>query len=122
MGWIKVIKVHKLSFQERYYGQKSEFVWTLIKPAKSGRNFTYNKILYFYNIDSNKYILSLEYQIHAIQKLKIIYTSRTTTFMKDSKSDKIILKAKIQTQSKGRDWSNEKTNGDEHLTTVKSLT
>ena len=42
--------------------------------------------------------------------------------MKDSKSDKIVLKAKIQTQSEGRDWSNEKTNGDEHLTTVKSLT
>jgi hypothetical protein len=49
-------------------------------------------------------------------------TSMTTTFMKDSKSDKIVLKAKIQTQSKGKDWSNEKTNGDEHLTTVKSLT
>jgi hypothetical protein len=69
----------------------------LIRPVKSGQNPTYSRILRFHTTDSNKHILSLKYQNHAIQKSKIIYTSRNTIFMKDVKSDKIFLKATIHT-------------------------
>jgi hypothetical protein len=49
--------------------------------------------------------MSFKYQNQAIEKPKFIYTSRDTTFIMDSKSDKIVLKAKIQTQSEERDES-----------------
>ena len=47
---------------------------------------------------SNVNILSFLYQNQATQKLKFIYTCRTTTFMKDSRWDKIILQNRIGPQ------------------------
>jgi hypothetical protein len=40
-----------------------------------------------------------------IQKFKIIYTYMATTVIKDFRSDKIVLKAKFQTQSEEIGWS-----------------
>ena len=53
----------------------------VIRPAKSSRNPPYSRILCFHNIDLNMNILSLGYQNHVIQELKIIYTSMYITFM-----------------------------------------
>jgi hypothetical protein len=83
------------AFQDDIMNRNPNSFGSLIKPAKSSWNSTCNRIFYFHTIDSNEHILSFRYQNHAIQKPKIIYTSRNTTFMKDVKSDKIILKAKI---------------------------
>ena len=67
----------------------------LIRATKSSRNPPCSKTLYFHNTDLNRHILSLGYQNHVIQKSKIIYTSRNTTFIKDVRSNKIVLKVKI---------------------------
>ena len=54
-------------------------------------NLSRCKILYFHIWYSNGNILSFWYWNQDIQKPKFIYTSRTTTFMKDLKWDKIVL-------------------------------
>jgi hypothetical protein len=48
---------------------------------------------------SNMNILSFWYRDQAIKKPKFIYTCRTTTFMKDSRWDKIVLQNRIEPQS-----------------------
>ena len=78
-------------------GRNPSLFEPLIRPVKLGQNPTCSRILRFHTTDSNKYILSLKYQNHAIQKPKIIYISRNTNFMKDVKLDKIVLKATIHT-------------------------
>jgi hypothetical protein len=88
-------------FQEGIMGINLSLFGPLIRPAKLGRNSPCSQILYFNTIYSNEHILSLEHWKHGIQKPKIIYTSRTTTFMKYTRLDKIILKVKMQTQSEG---------------------
>jgi hypothetical protein len=96
-----------------------------IRRANSGQNSFRSRIPYFHTRDSNENILNLWYQNQAIQKPKFIYTSRTTTFMKDTKSDKIILKDRIRMQSgwsKWVPWSDSETNGVEHPYTVENLT
>jgi len=93
------------AFQEGIMGKNPSLFRPLIRPAKSGWNSPYSKILYFYTTDSNELILSLRCQNHAIQNPKIVYTPRTTTFMKDVKSDKIISKAKTWMKFEGQDWS-----------------
>jgi hypothetical protein len=55
-----------------------------IKPANSGQNPSHNMILYFHTRYSNENILIFWYRNQAIQKLKFIYTYKTTTLMKDS--------------------------------------
>jgi hypothetical protein len=60
-----------------------------MRPANSGQNPSRSRILYFYTTYSKWNILGFLYQNYAIQKPKFIYTSRTTTFMKDSKSDNV---------------------------------
>jgi len=84
-------------------GRNLSWFGSLIKPAKSGQNLTCSRILYFHITYSNEHILSLKYRNHEIQKHKIIYTFRTTAFMKDARLDKIVLKMKIQMQSKRQD-------------------
>ena len=59
------------------------------KNPSRGRN------LCFHTRYSNRNILSFWYQNQAIQKPKFIYASRTTTLMKESKWDKIILENRI---------------------------
>ena len=82
------------AFQDGNMDRNPNSFGSLIKPAKSSWNSTCGRILCFNVIDSNEHILSLKYQNHAIQKPKIIYTSRNTTFMKDVKSDKFGHKLK----------------------------
>jgi hypothetical protein len=65
----------------------------------SDRNPSCSRILYFSTRCSNGNILSLWYRNQAIQKPKFISTYRTKTFIKDSKSDKIILKNKTAKNS-----------------------
>ena len=48
---------------------------------------------------SNGNFFNFWYQNQAIQKSKFIYASKTTTLMKDSKSEKIVLKNRILQQS-----------------------
>jgi hypothetical protein len=74
---------------------------------------------------SNGNILGFWYRNKAIEKPKFIYTSRTTTFMKDSKSDKIFLKDRIRMQLgwlKWVSWSYSETNNVEHPNIAESLT
>ena len=51
----------------------------------SGHDPSHDRILYLLVIYSNENILSFWYWNQAIQKPKIIYTSRTTTLMKETK-------------------------------------
>jgi hypothetical protein len=101
------LKCTNQAWHEGIIGRNPSSFEPLIKPVKSSWNITCNRILYLHTTYSNWHILILGNQNHVIQNLKLIYTSRTTTFMKDSRSDKIILKAKIQTQSEGQDWSSD---------------
>ena len=61
----------------------------------SGQNSSRGKILYFHVRYSNGNLLSFWYQNQAIQKPKFFHASKTTTLMKDSKWEKIILKNRI---------------------------
>jgi len=58
----------------------------------SGQDPSCRKNPYFHTRYSNGNILSFWYWNQAIQKPKFIYSSRTTTLMKESNWDKIILK------------------------------
>ena len=87
-----------LVFQEGIMGRNLILFRSLIISAKSGQNPTCNKILYFHIKYLNRHILSFRYRTHDIQKPKFIYTFRTTTFMKGSKSNKIVFKMKILMQ------------------------
>ena len=93
------------AFQEDIMGKNPISFGSLIRLANSGQNPTYNRILYFHTRYSNRNILSFKYQNQEIKKPKFIYAFRTTNLIKDSKSNKIILKAKIRTQFEGRDGS-----------------
>jgi len=62
---------------------------------KSGQDPSHGRILYLLVRYSNENIFSFWYRNQAIQKPKIIYASRNTTLMKESKWDKIILENKI---------------------------
>jgi len=65
------------------------------QACELGLNPSRGRILYFYIRYSNWNILSFWYWNQVIQKPKFIYTSRTTTLMKDSKWDKIVLDNRI---------------------------
>jgi hypothetical protein len=91
----------------------------------SGHNPSRVRILYFYVRYSNRNILSFSYQNQVNQKSKFMYASRTTTLMKDSKWEKIILKNRIWQQSgwlKRVSWSNLETNNAEHPDMTESVT
>jgi hypothetical protein len=90
-------------FLGRYMGKNLISLGPQIKPANSGQNPTRNKILYFHTRNSNGNIFRFKYRNQDIQKPKFICTSRNTTLMRDSNSYKIVLKAKLRTQSGGRD-------------------
>jgi len=65
------------------------------------------------------------YQNQAIQKPKFIYAYKTTTLMKDSKWDKIVLENKIWQQSgwsKRISWSNSETDNAKYPDVTKSMT
>jgi hypothetical protein len=90
-------------FQEGILGKKKPILFgPQIKTANSGQNPSRGKIICFHTRYLNGNILSFWYQNQAIQEPKFMYTHMTTTFIKDSKSNKIVLKDKIRTQS---DWS-----------------
>ena len=95
------------AFQEDIINRNLSSFEPLIRPTKLGQNPFNDRIFCFHITDSKEHILSLKHWNHMIQKLKIIYTCRNTTFMKDFRSDKIVLNVKIQTQSEGQDWSHD---------------
>jgi hypothetical protein len=69
-------------------------------------------------------ILSFWYQNQKIQKPKFIYTYRSTTFLKDLKWDKFILKNRIWLQSswsKGSHNLIQETDNAKHLNLTESL-
>jgi len=59
---------------------------------KSGQDPSRDRILYFHVRYSNGNILSFWYRNQVIQNPEFIYASRTTTLMKESNWDKIVLK------------------------------
>jgi hypothetical protein len=61
----------------------------------SGQDPSRGRNLCFHVRYSNGNILSFWYRNQAIQKLKFIYASRTTTLMKESKWDEIVLENRI---------------------------
>ena len=61
----------------------------------SGQDPSRVRILYIHIRYSNWNILSFWYRNQAIQKPKFIYASRTTTLIKESKWDKIVLENRI---------------------------
>jgi hypothetical protein len=89
-------------FPGRYIGKNLISLGPQIRPANSGQNPTRSRILYFHTRYLNRNIFSFRYQNQNIQSPKFICTSRNTTSMKDSNSYKIVLKAKLRTQSGGR--------------------
>jgi hypothetical protein len=61
----------------------------------SSHDPSHDIILYLLVRYSNGNILSFWYQNQVIQKPKIIYASRNTTLMEESKWDKIVLENRI---------------------------
>ena len=91
---------------------------TQVKPSHS-------RILCFHIKYSNMNILSSWYRNQAIRKPKFIYASKTTTLMKDSKCDKIILKNRNWQQSgwqKEVSWSDSEIDNVEHPNMTESMT
>jgi hypothetical protein len=125
LSWSSHVKLSRKVLWKKFWSYLNLESDLQTRAANSGQNHFLSRILYFHTNNSNGNILSFWYQNQEIQKPKFIYTSSTITFMKDSKSDKIILKDRIHMQSgwlKWVPWSDSKTNGVEHPNITESLT